>query len=417
MAPEGTPIGLPREADLGGTPPVAGRPERKPLVGYAADAQTEDALRQGLADVLPQDLNIRRGDIRAAIADMERMPTPLALIVDLTAHPQPLAALEDLSQVVEPDVRVLAVGDRDDLGFYRQLTRGLGVLDYLYKPLTPTMVAQTFGPIIARRPLFDPAMRGGRVITVTGARGGCGATTVAANLAHYLADGAQRHTVLLGTDLHTGTAGLLLGAKPAVGLRSALEYPERLDELFIERTAQHVSERLHVLEAEESLGETPVCAAGAGERLLNTLRRRYNFIVVDVPFENAALNRDILNLAHQRIIVMEPSLCSMRDALRLMQLPAGPHQARRALLVLNRADRPGGLKRHQIVETMRQEPDVIIPDLPKRIEQAALIGKPAAAENGPFRRAIVKLAEEAGSTRGTGVSRPRRGGLFRLFRR
>ena len=88
----------------------------------------------------------------------------------------------------------------------------------------------------------------------------------------------------------------------------ALEAPERIDALLAERAAQPVADRLHVLAGEEKLGELPVHAAGAAERLLDALRRRYNFIVVDVPFAPVPLYRDLLDLAHQRVLVMEPTL-------------------------------------------------------------------------------------------------------------
>ena len=35
--------------------------------------------------------------------------------------------------------------------FYRQVTRGLGVMEYLYKPLMRDMVARYFGPLIHTR--------------------------------------------------------------------------------------------------------------------------------------------------------------------------------------------------------------------------------------------------------------------------
>lgn len=401
----------PAEEGEGGS---VGRLERRPLVGFAADAETAQALRDGLAQIATVPVDVRAGDVRAAIEQLRKMPTPLTLIVDLAGHPQPLAALEDLSHVVEPDVRVLVIGDREDLGFYRQLTRGLGVLDYLYKPVTPAMVAQHFGPVVARRPPVDWAVRGGRIVTVTGVRGGVGATTVAANLAWYLANASQRHTLLLDADLHAGTAALLLNGRTSAGLRAALEHPERVDELFVERTAQPVSDRLHVLAGEESFDEQPDYAPGAAERLLGTLRRRYNFIVVDAPSRPQALHRDLLTLAHQRVLVMEPGLASVRDALRLLQLPPGPAQSRRPVLVLNRADRRGAMALKQVAETMRQQPDVTIPDLPRRIDEAATLGEAAAAARGPFRAAIAKLATEVGSTRA--VEEPKRG-FFARFRR
>ena len=98
-------------------------------------------------------------------------------------------------------------------------------------------------------------MVGGRVVTVTGARGGTGASTIAANLAWHFGVEARRHTVLLDADLHRGTAAMLLGAKIGPGLRTVLEAPDRIDELFVERAAQPVSKRLHVLAGEEKLTE------------------------------------------------------------------------------------------------------------------------------------------------------------------
>jgi pilus assembly protein CpaE len=393
MAPDGNPPGVIEEA-------ASGRTERAALLAFAADAETEQALRQGFADVLPgASPEIRRGDIAAASAALRKLPTPQVLVIDIAGHPQPVAALEDLAQIVEPDVRVLVVGEREDLGFYRQVTRSLGVLEYLHKPLTAAMVAQHFGPCLARRAASGWSVRGGRVVAVTGARGGVGATTVAANLAWFLAEETRRHTVLLDADLQRGTAALMLGGTPGAGLRAALENPDRVDELFVERTAAPLSERLHLLASEEALSEQPGYAPGAAEALIGALRRRYNHIVLDVGFANAPLSRELLALANQRVIVMEPSLASLRDALRLLQLPAGPAQAHRPVLVLNRQGRRGGLERKQIAETMRAEPDIVIPDLPRQLDAAATLGEPAAAKRGAFRSAIERLALEAAAGR------------------
>lgn len=396
------------------TEDTAGRPERKPLVAFAADAETEAALRQGLAECGMPNADVRRGDVLQATAQLQKMPTPSTLIVDVSAHPQPVAALEDLAGVVEPDVRVLAIGDREDLGFYRQVTRGLGVLEYLFKPISATAVAQHFGPLVQRRPNLEWAMRGGRVLAVTGARGGAGATTVAVNLAWFLAKETARHSVLLDADLHCGTAGLMLGAQASPGLRIAIEHPNRVDELFVERSTTQVTERLHLLAAEENLVEHPNCATGAAEKLIMTLRRRYNFIIMDVDFNDQQFNRDLLMLAHQRIIVMEPSLASVRDALRLLQLPGGPVQAHRPIIVLNHLGRKGALTKDQVAEAMRVAPDVVIPDLPGKLDTAATLGEPAITRSPTLRKAIIKLTSDMGTGRGE-MPKPARRRWFGLF--
>jgi len=400
------------DAGVGAQP--SGRTDRPPLLAFATDAETEDALRRGLAETATEG-SVRRGDIGTAIAALRKTATPLSLVVDVTGHPQPISALEDLAQVLEPDVRVFVIGDREDLSFYRHMTRQLGVLDYLFKPVTPAVIAQHFAPLLTPRTGAGASARAGRIIAVTGTRGGVGATTIATNLAWYLADQVQRHTALLDADLHTGTAAMLLGVEPGAGLRAALENPSRIDELFVERAGTRVGTRLQLLAAEEKLTEQPGYFAGAAEKLAAALQRRCNYIVVDLPFAATPLHQELLALAHQRIVVMDPSLASVRDALRLLQLQGGVAQLRRPVLALNRAGRRGGLAQRELVQALGQEIDVVFPDLPRVIEDAATLGKPAAAASGAFRAAIGRLAEEAGAVRAPQSTVKR--GLFGRFRR
>ena len=203
------------------------------------------------------------------------------------------------------------------------------------------------------------------MVTVTGARGGTGASTIAANLAWHFGVEARRHTVLLDADLHRGTAAMQIGARTGPGLRTALEAPERIDESFVERAAQPVDKRLHVLAGEEKLTDSIAYAPNAAARLLDALRKRYNFVVIDVPWSGLPLHRELLMMAHQRVLVMDPTLASVRDMLRLMALPNGPHQPRRGVLVLNRDTMRGGLNRRQLDEGLKMRPDVVIPDLPR----------------------------------------------------
>lgn len=378
----------------------SGRSDRLTLLAFIADAETEAVIRETLLEVLPTGVEVRRGNIRVATAALQKMPTPRTLIVDVSGEERPLVLLEDLSHIVEPDVRVLVVGDRQDVTFYRHVTRGLGAAEYLHKPLTRDMVARYFGSLITRQTgAAHQTVHGGLVITVTGVRGGVGATTIAAHLAWHFGNTARQHTVLLDPDLHTGSAAMLLDAKTSPGLRTALEAPQRIDELFVERVAQPVSGRLSVMAGEEALSEQPNFAPGAAERLVEALRRRYNLIVADVPFVPMPLYRDLLEMAKQRVLVLNPNLAGVRDSLRLLALPNGPMQARRAVVVLNRLGMPGGLTRKQVEDGLKMQADVVIPDLPRRLGNAATMGEPATAMRGGFQSAIAQLAREVATVR------------------
>ncbi len=373
--------------------------ERARFIAFVNDPASEAALREGFGEMLTGELDVRRMGCRQAVALLRKIPTPQVIVVDISRDESPISALMDLSEVVEPDARVLVVGDREDVNFYRQITRGLGASEYLYKPLARSMVARHFGPWVSSGKVASESVQGGRVITVTGAAGGVGTTTIAANLAWHCATNIRRHTVLLDPDLHTGTAALILGAKSSSGLKTALEMPERLDELLVERSAFAVNDRLSVLSSEENLDEDPVVAPEAARQLLSMLRRRYNFIVADVPFRPASLQRDLIDLSHQRIVVTDPTLASIRDTLRLLALPNSASQSRRSILVLNKLGAPGTLGRHQVEQALGMAPDVTFPYQPRVVNEANTLGKPVAEAKGPFKASIEQLAQEAAFVR------------------
>ena len=416
---------MPPDVAIADIPPeqAPARPDRQDIVAFVTDAATESVLRDGLIDAAPHGIEVHRTGIRGAVETLQKTPTPRVLVVDVSGEARPLTALEALSEVVEPDAHVLLIGEFNDVNFYRHATRILGAMEYLFKPLTRDMVARHFGPIIMNRSRRPETLQGGRVVTVTGVRGGVGATTIATNLAWYLGKQANRHTVLLDADVYRGTCALLLNAKSGSGLRTALETPDRIDELFVERSAQVVMDRLHVLSGEENLTDQLKYEPTAAGRLIDTLRRRYNFIMIDAPFTGMQLHHDLLMLGHQRVLVMDPTLAAVRDTLRLLALPNGPLHVHRGLVVLNHLNRPGELTRRQVEDALKMKVDVAIPHLPKLLGNAAIMGEPAATR-GAFHKGILALVAQVasalpvdGSNDATTTSKARGWRRFALFGR
>jgi len=129
------------------------------------------------------------------------------------------------------------------------------------------------------------------------------------------------------------------------------------------------------------------------------LRRRYNFIVADVPFGPVPLYRELLDLVDQRVLVMEPTLAAVRDTVRLLSLPKGAGQTQRAIVVLNRVGLPGGLTRGQVEDALKMKVDVAIPDLPRQVGTAATLGEPAMTTSSGYRAGVMEVARQVGSIR------------------
>jgi pilus assembly protein CpaE len=391
------------------------RHRRPAVIAFVADAASERAFSEGLADVLPAGVDVRRGGIRAAIATMRKSTTPGVLIVDLSGEDQPLTALAELADVVEPDVSVLVIGDVDNVDFYREVTHNLGAQDYLPKPLTSDKVARHFGGIVAGRSPAADGVHGGGLLIVSGVSGGVGATTLAVNLAGHFGMSLNRHTVILDPDLHLGDASLLLNVKAGSGLRMALEAPDRIDALLAERAAQPASERLHVLAGDEALNTKLNHSHGAALSLISALRRRYNLIIADVPFR-IPLYDELLELPHQRILVMLPTLGSVRATLRHLAAAPKAEQAKRPVIVLNRLGTPGSLTRAEVEEALAIKVEVVIPDQPRQVAAAATMGELAMLVKGGFRNGILELARHVSfvglhdTPAGVGVIKPGRSG-------
>ncbi len=383
--------------------PLESRPEpgpggpRLPFLACVADEESEAALRAGLLNSSAK-LEIRRGDARSAARALEREPTPALLLVDVSGIADPIAALDALSGVCTPDVRVLVIGESSDISLYRRLTRELGAAEYLYKPLTRDAVSRLFAPHLAGGADAASEERGGRAIAVCGARGGCGSTTIAVNLALQLAVQSHAHVALLDLHLRGGTAGLMLGARGGSGLRVALEEPERVDALFLERSSVTVAERVTLVSTEEPIASTPNPKPEGVTRLLSMLTARFNFVVVDTPMPPGPAEAIVLAAARHRVVVLGPDVAGIRDALALRKAMSAIGSGH-ALTVLNRAGLPGGLKDKLVEDGLGAKPDVVIPDLPRELPRAAHLGRPALRESRALRKALAPLTQEIAAVR------------------
>jgi pilus assembly protein CpaE len=360
--------------------------------GFAQDEASALVLREALAGCLPQNAQIHVTGYRAALARLGRMPTPEVILIDLSGEDQPINALGALAERVEPGSTVLAIGTHQTVSFYRTVTKGLGVREYLAKPLRREMVAQIFVPIIADRRRPPAVPRGGRMTTFFGARGGVGTTTIATSLGWLIGTRLHRHTVILDTDLYAGTVALTCNLTATTGLMTALETPERLDTLLVERSVRPFAERVDILAGQEALQRKASYNPGNAAPLIRALRARYNFLIVDAGARLEPFARDVLSLTPQLVIVMEPSPVSIRNMTRLLTLPNDPLQAPRPMLVLNHAGIPGGMAIPAMEEAMGARFAAVIPDLPRIVPKNTQLGIQPATLRGPYRQAITELA-------------------------
>jgi pilus assembly protein CpaE len=267
------------------------------------------------------------------------------------------------------------------------------VADYLAKPLTKESIEKHFVPLIRGNANNNAAGGHGRLIAVAGTRGGTGSSLVAANLAWVIGHELHRHALLLDSDMHTGTAALALNTDRGQGLMTALESPERMDRMLIDRIAQPVGDRVHLISSLEPVSRQVEYNSASAASLIHLLRQRYKYVIADTGSKLRPFARDLLQMAHHRITVLDPTILSIRNLERLYTLPG---QSQKTLLVLNQAGRPGGLNQTYMERALGVKFDAVIPDLPRIIPKAEKYGEIPASIRGPFRTAMTQLAKLLG---------------------
>jgi pilus assembly protein CpaE len=371
---------------------------RARFIGFVSESGSAATLSEAFQPAFPHGSPFHVVPFRTTLSILSRMVTPEIVLVDLSGEDQPLNAMMDLAEVVESGTIVLMIGESRDLSFYRAAIAGMGVKEYLAKPLTKAAITRHFLPLLG--PITQAQAdirRGGRLVAVTGVRGGVGTSTIATNLAWSVGHDTHRHAVLLDADLQCGTTNLTLGIPATRGLLTAIESPERVDHMLIERVSQPAGDRLHLLAAQELVEKEINYTPGAAAVLTKALRQRYNFVIVDAGARHLPFARDLLNLAHQRVIVLDPTILAIRNLERLNNLPTVGSQTPKPILVLNQACRPFGMSQAFMEEKLGLKFDVVIPDLPRLIAKSEQYGDMAASVRGPFRTAIMQLAKLLGA--------------------
>lgn len=368
---------------------------RLSVMAFVVDADSERVLRESAA-LLGGNL-IVRGGIAKAIEHLSEQRSPHLLIVDISGVDLPLSQIHTLADVCEPGTTVVALGDHNDVGLYRDLQEA-GVSDYIVKPLTRELLTKILTPKASSAELGRTRLKLGKMVSVIGARGGVGTTTLAANLAWHLANRQARRVALVDLDLQHGDCAILFNINYTPGLRDALANPLRLDHLLLDRIMTQVGERLFVLGSEEPLHDNLHFTPNAIDTLFSVLRAHFHYVVVDAPRTPAPAYRRALEIADRRIIVVDQTMRSMRDAARLARLFSDGEAAieHRNIFVVNKVGEAGNriLSLNDINSVIRVQPTSTIPFLPNLVSPAAHNGRIAASKRNKFASAVAELALE-----------------------
>jgi len=380
--------------------PVAEESQSITAIAFVTDSVAQGRISSDLFSLTLGKATIREGSIDTALS-LSEWPRELdLLIVDLAGSSDPVADAAALKTGLPGSCILIGVGRINDVGLYRDLMAA-GFSDYLALPLAEGAMSRTVERALEQRDRGGGAASGvkatakPRTLSVIGARGGVGATTLAVTLASMLGTRMREEILLIDFDLHYGSLMLALDLEAIDALREALDQPDRIDALFIQQVAQKKSEYLYAMGAEEPPGGGFQARPHAAADFLRSVHRRFRWIVADVPRGDPVIQRQAIEASTDVVLVTDLSLPGVRDAMRLQQLAhdVAP-QAKLHLVTSGIIDsRRSAVKVADLERTLKRKVDCQVPaDTPSALS-AVNFGKPLAeaAPNSPIVKALRPL--------------------------
>lgn len=365
------------------------RPVRTVLVGTES---ARVAMRRALDDC-PFALGVDEGErLEVAASSLKEGRADLIL---LAPEGELGAWLKGIEQLLadSPAAGALLVGaplDVREMGLAMQA----GIREVL-----PTLEPEALRAAVQRAATFLARLHGahrgsepvrmtqGQLVVVHAPKGGSGKSTLAVNLALALALEGADGVALVEVSPQSSELDLLLNLKPALHLSDLARLGSELEAEAIDQALVRHASGLELLASAPNPEEGELIDRGLVERVVQDLRRRRGWVVMDTP---PALSEGIvraLELADRVLIPFFPDLASLRHLQQSLRLWAelGIDGAK---IVLVGWGQPSEVDESAIARILRRPLGWQLPYAPEAALAAVNAGKPMVLTPSPFGKAL-----------------------------
>jgi pilus assembly protein CpaE len=334
-----------------------------------------------------------------------------------------ITATEGLLREV-PTAQVVMLSVQGETDYLRRAMLA-GARDYLTKPASGDELVNTIHRVFemgktqtGARQAVEPDLQAprlgqrrrprtkGHLVAVFAPKGGTGCTTIAVNTAialQQLADD-ERKVALIDGNLQFGDVGVMLNLSPNRSVADLVQRIEELDSDLLSTVMTAHGSGVKVLlapprpEAAESLLTIRDTEGNGGksaiEAILETTRNDFDFVVADMWSWVDSLALTVFDTAALIILVVTPDIPAVKSARLFLELATKlDYSGEKLVLVVNGADRRGGLQVNQIEKAMMPV-TAEIPFDERAALAAANHGLPLIVRdrNRPISKAILDLA-------------------------
>jgi pilus assembly protein CpaE len=285
-----------------------------------------------------------------------------------------------------------------------------GARDYLTAPLDPEAVATSIRMVMdqeehrQRRISGDvPQIQGtgGTVITVFGAKGGIGKTTIATNLATALHRETRQTVALVDMDTRFGDVAIMMDVPVDRNIADLARRLDSLDRTTIKDYLVPHSSGVGILPAPSHPGDWNVVTPDHIEQVVRLLAQTHDFVILDTPGTFNEMVAAALEMATVVLLVTSMDVASIKDTvLALNMLRSWSFPREKVKLAINHANVANSVKERDVVRTLEYEVFWQIP-YDESVTKSTQLGQPIVLTkpNSRVGANIIDLARMMGGVR------------------
>jgi pilus assembly protein CpaE len=248
-----------------------------------------------------------------------------------------------------------------------------GASEFLTQPFSNEQFRTVLEKLAQRNP--DLVAEQGRLIVVVPAKGSCGASTLAFNLAIQIRKSGSKNTLLADLDPITGIQAFQMKLKPNFSFMDALAHASRLDGDLWKGIVQNY-QGIDVLLPPDS----PVDGAqevSDSRPLLDFARRMYDYSVADLGNAYGDWALSAIRCADEVFLTTTNELPALQAAQRVIGYYEGNGiQRQRIHLIVNRFSKDIGLTKDMVETALQTDVYQVLSSDYEGVQRALLDGKP-----------------------------------------
>ncbi|OYW20061.1 MAG: pilus assembly protein CpaE, partial [Planctomycetales bacterium 12-60-4] len=253
--------------------------------------------------------------------DVVQQSKPDVALIALDANPQKgIELVARINQEI-PSCRVLVLSSSQEGSLILQAIRN-GAREFLNQPLQLEDFIAALGRVRqtgSGRPGESSETRSCQVITIAGASGGVGCTSLAINLGCCLAQTPGRSVAIIDLDLALGDADVWLDIIPDYTIQDVADNITRLDFSLLKRSLTKHDCGAFLLPRPVEMGERTPITPDELRRVVQLLKATFTHLVIDISKSYTPLDLAAMESSDHVLLVTQLDLPCLRNVVRLTQ--------------------------------------------------------------------------------------------------